>query len=588
MSKINFYISAFLSEFEHDKDSFDDAFITLSSVLEPAVMLNDSVTFSVNQYFAENLEFNSAEIFLNDMVRPDGPSFVLLFTRNAQQAAMFASMLDTLKKFKGAENRIFCSVFDAGQLSVGEITEKFESVIMATGSTYSDILSRANPLILAAYLKSISEAFCDKPHSSVYKKLDSTIGTAELLYEFLSFKTELCISMAQSFIDTAFSFEEFSTTGYNRLVDIQSRGYDLYDAAGSNDEKAVLAFIITDIKSTAENYLLPGSMGAMLYGNGDDEEYSSARYNPDEDDEEEYVSSRYNPFDDDEEESVSYRYDPDENDEEQQATPVYEAKPARLSEVQFSAVYSEILERGCYSMIDVIMFEDEFSHIVDEAMAEVDGKAKKTTSGIVEVEKDTMVKVVLSSPNIEIDDPVSELRWYGKHQRFSFDVYVPESYSGKQILFNAQVYFNGVLATKLKFFAKCVGEAEPVKVERQDILSAFISYASQDRSTVTMIIQGLKKARPDLQIFFDVESLRAGEAWENQLKSKISDCDILYLCWSRNAKDSKWVEFEWRYALANKGIDCIEPIPLEEPSVCQPPEELGCKHFNDLMLYIRK
>lgn len=39
-----------------------------------------------------------------------------------------------------------------------------------------------------------------------------------------------------------------------------------------------------------------------------------------------------------------------------------------------------------------------------------------------------------------------------------------------------------------------------------EILSAFVSYASQDRNRVAMIIQGMQKARLDMDVFFDVES----------------------------------------------------------------------------------
>ena len=60
----------------------------------------------------------------------------------------------------------------------------------------------------------------------------------------------------------------------------------------------------------------------------------------------------------------------------------------------------------------------------------------------------------------------------------------------------------------------------------------------------------------------------------------------MFLCWSHFAKQSKWVDTEWRYAFNQKGADGIEPIPLESPSVCPPPEELSKKHFNDKMLFI--
>ena len=61
------------------------------------------------------------------------------------------------------------------------------------------------------------------------------------------------------------------------------------------------------------------------------------------------------------------------------------------------------------------------------------------------------------------------------------------------------------------------------------------------------IIQGMKKARPDLDVFFDVDSLRNGDDWERDLHEEIERRDVLFLCWSHFARESKWVmNAEWR------------------------------------------
>lgn len=127
---------------------------------------------------------------------------------------------------------------------------------------------------------------------------------------------------------------------------------------------------------------------------------------------------------------------------------------------------------------------------------------------------------------------------------------------------------------------------QKIQISRTDVFSAFISYASQDRNRVAAIIQGMKKARPDLDVFFDVDSLRSGDDWELALREEIERRDVLFLCWSHFARESKWVNEEWRYAFEKKGIDGIEPVPIESPDVCPPPEELRKKHFNDKLLYI--
>ena len=89
-----------------------------------------------------------------------------------------------------------------------------------------------------------------------------------------------------------------------------------------------------------------------------------------------------------------------------------------------------------------------------------------------------------------------------------------------------------------------------------------------------------------LDVFFDVDSLRSGDDWELALHEEIKRRDVLFLCWSHFARESKWVDAEWRYALEQKGADCIEPVPIESPDICPPPAELSFKHFNDKLLYI--
>ena len=48
------------------------------------------------------------------------------------------------------------------------------------------------------------------------------------------------------------------------------------------------------------------------------------------------------------------------------------------------------------------------------------------------------------------------------------------------------------------------------------------------------------------------------------------------------------IEREWKYFLGKKGIDCIEPLPIDPPDICPPPYELRNKYFNDRMLYLIK
>lgn len=258
-----------------------------------------------------------------------------------------------------------------------------------------------------------------------------------------------------------------------------------------------------------------------------------------------------------------------------------------LSKVNFSAIAPKELLKGMYSLVEIIMYEDAFRNEVERIIADSEVSAKETKGSVLSVEKNAHIKIVLNSPDLVIDDNTEEQYWCGEYARFTFPIELPLNYRKPQILFTASVYINDIIATRLKFVAKCkTFREQKIEIKRDDVLSAFVSYASQDRHRVAMIIQGMKKARPDMDIFFDVENLRSGDDWENALWTEIDKRDILFLCWSRFAKESKWVDAEWRYALSNKGADCIEPVPIEPPDICPPPDELTRKHFNDKLLYI--
>lgn len=269
-------------------------------------------------------------------------------------------------------------------------------------------------------------------------------------------------------------------------------------------------------------------------------------------------------------------------------TKVIIEKPAvTLDKVQFSAVAPKTFVKGDYSVIEILMYEETFRHVVQEAIDNVDDPVKETKSGFLTAEREAKITVMISSPDFEIEDNTESQIWKGGYLNFSFAVEVPEQYKKRQILFVASVYINDIIATRLKFVAKCKSLIEQkIEVTREDVLSAFVSYASQDRNRVAMIIQGMKKARPDMDIFFDVDSLRSGDDWEEALWREIDKRDVLFLCWSRYARDSKWVDAEWRYAFKNKGPDSIEPVPIDPPGSCPPPDELSRKHFNDKLLYI--
>ena len=261
----------------------------------------------------------------------------------------------------------------------------------------------------------------------------------------------------------------------------------------------------------------------------------------------------------------------------------------KMTDVNFSVLTPAVFEKERYTMVDVYAYEEDFRHVVEKVKAERakrEGELQESDGGHLQVKKGARITVHLSSPDLEITEHEETRVWTGKYAKFEFPVFVPAEYKKMQILFCADVYFDDVIATHIRFVVSCVGITEQrPKLEQKDVHSAFISYASGDRERVALILQGMRRSRPDLDVFFDVETLKTGESWEQILRAEIDKRDILYLCWSQLAKESEWVDKEWRYALKQKGLDGIEPIPLVLPKDCPPPEELKEKHFGARELY---
>lgn len=278
---------------------------------------------------------------------------------------------------------------------------------------------------------------------------------------------------------------------------------------------------------------------------------------------------------------------------ERETTALSHHTPLEISKVHFSAIAPRKLAKGEYAIIDIVMYENAYRSVVEKRIKDaevVDGNAvQEIKSGVARVKAGARVKIKLTSPDIMIEDNVEEQEWVSEYLIFNFAVMIPKIYAKRQVLFTATVYIDDLIATRLMFITKCWSlRQQKIKVTQENVLSAFVSYASQDRNRVAMIVQGMKKARPDMDIFFDVESLRSGESWQDALWSEIDQRDTLFLCWSHYAAESPWVAREWKYCYEQKGAEAIEPIPLEPPSICPPPKELERKHFNDRLLYLIK
>jgi len=197
------------------------------------------------------------------------------------------------------------------------------------------------------------------------------------------------------------------------------------------------------------------------------------------------------------------------------------------------------------------------------------------------------LSVRLRFEGLRCREPHKWITWTGEIGRATFVVEVPPDATEGSHYGTASIRLNGCQIAKMSFIV-LIGVP---KLERSVLHSeiaphrtAFASYASEDRCEVLTRVQGMEAAYRGLKVFVDAIDLRSAQYWEAKLSTQISGADVFYLFWCRHARSSEWVEREWRWALERKGLDFIDPVPLEGPQYAPPPDELAAKHFNDPLL----
>ncbi|MEO9005135.1 MAG: toll/interleukin-1 receptor domain-containing protein, partial [Ginsengibacter sp.] len=204
-------------------------------------------------------------------------------------------------------------------------------------------------------------------------------------------------------------------------------------------------------------------------------------------------------------------------------------------------------------------------------------------------ENGTKIKVVLHGKYLKVTPTEDYFTWEGSVNMLDFDVQVVEDAPETTTILKFDVFISEFIIAKIRIDLDIVDEvsdASRKKVTIKPIRKAFASYASEDRQRVLDRVSEIQ--RNSVDIFMDCLSLHPGEEWKARLQDQILSTESFLLFWSPSAKESKWVDWEWRTALQYKGIEIIEPHPLCPVKDALPPEELKELHFGDINMLVRK
>ncbi|MFX1593170.1 MAG: toll/interleukin-1 receptor domain-containing protein [Promethearchaeota archaeon] len=212
---------------------------------------------------------------------------------------------------------------------------------------------------------------------------------------------------------------------------------------------------------------------------------------------------------------------------------------------------------------------------------------EKTQKGPIPAKIGDIFQVFLVLPEpLKIKDNIDTILWYGEFTHATFAVSVPKKAKPKSYNGYVKIFSQGIQLLRLDFTLKIGKAKEELANLTQSIAKFekyFASYSSKDRTEVLKRVHGIRSI-PGTEIFLDCLSIKQGDYWEKVIYEKILESDLFLLFWSKAASNSIWVKKELKFALKKRGLDFVQPIPLEDPQKVPPPKELASKHFNDLCL----
>lgn len=262
---------------------------------------------------------------------------------------------------------------------------------------------------------------------------------------------------------------------------------------------------------------------------------------------------------------------------------------ASVDKIHFTITSPPFVVPGAGFILEVWAHLDRQRDVVIERAKQAAGTegVRAQTKGPFEVVRESLLSIRLQLEGLEISQEEDRILWDGEVGNATFAIKVHDDASIGRRCGVVTIYVAGMQIGRIDFSIDVGASAsapECLAGQEKRYAKAFASYASGDRNDVLARVQGIQKAAPQIDLFLDVVSLRSGQSWEQELRNVIPAADIFYLFWSTRARESRWVEKEWRCALEARGIDFIDPVPLESPDSAPPPPELASRHFNDWVL----
>jgi len=262
---------------------------------------------------------------------------------------------------------------------------------------------------------------------------------------------------------------------------------------------------------------------------------------------------------------------------------------SRRIPVRLGASAPEIVNPGANFLVHFVAYHPDLEIELQKQLNQLaSDMTHRLDSARANWEIGTKVKVRVYRENLIVDPEEDEFQWGGEKHILDFRVKVAKRAMGPRDL-KFDVYVENYRICRI-WMPLEVSYQSSDRMQNKTVSSpqtAFASYATEDRLRVLDRVATLE-IHCGLRVFLDCISMRPNAKWRELIPEMVLESDQLLLFWSKAARDSTWVDKEWRIAFKQKGIDGIEIHPLSTYDEAGLPQELAeLVHGADPTMVIR-
>lgn len=165
------------------------------------------------------------------------------------------------------------------------------------------------------------------------------------------------------------------------------------------------------------------------------------------------------------------------------------------------------------------------------------------------------------------------LIWMGKFTQCAFRYFVPEDIDVEELYCEVNIIIRQAMIGDMAFTTQIVENPKNLapQIFSHKFNKIFISYAREDQQIANTLAFAYRIQ--DMDYFFDKETLKSGDVYEEKIMEYIDSADLFVLCWSENAAKSEYVTKERQRAMQHAYPQIsIDEATLKICPICIPPE----------------